>query len=159
MKKKIDDVLKESAVKTFEDICYMYLEPELKDSQKNMPLDAMAEVKFKGAFNGKLTIESRGDLYSAVAANMLSHDHPSAQQKKDALGEIANIICGNIVPSIAHRKGLGYKIESPLSFDKDHLPKEETIKPLVEVTLNFNRGRADIKLFVENYNPAQEIKD
>lgn len=159
MKKKIDDVLKESAIKTFEDICYMYLEPELKDSQKNMPRDAVSEVTFTGIFNGKLVIESRGDLYTAVAANMLSNDHPSAQQKKDALGEIANIICGNIVPSIGRQKGSGYKIQSPRTFDKDSLPREEKSAPLADVTLNFNRGRVDVKLFVDNYNPAKEIQD
>jgi chemotaxis protein CheY-P-specific phosphatase CheC len=159
MKKKIEAVLEEAAIRTFEDICFMYLEPELKDSQKNLTLEAVAEVKFRGDFSGKLIIESRGDLVSAVAANMLSNDHPSSQQKRDAFGEIANIICGNIVPSLGRRKGLGYKIESPISLHKDELLKEEKGDPLAEVTLNFNQGRADIKFFVDDYNPVKEITD
>jgi CheY-specific phosphatase CheX len=159
MKTKIENVLKEATIKTFEDICFMYLEPELKDSQKNLALEAAAEVKFRGVFDGKLVIESRGGLSSAAAANMLSNDHPSFQQKKDALGEIANIICGNIVPSLGRRKGQGYKIESPASLDKDELLKEEKGKPLTAVTLNFNQGRADIKLFVDDYNQSKEIED
>ncbi len=159
MKKKIEAVLEEASIKTFEDICFMYLEPELKDSQKNLDLEAMTEVKFRGDFSGKLIIESRGDLVSAVAANMLSNDHPSAKQKKDALGEVANIICGNIVPSLGRRKGKGNKIESPVFLTKDELAKEEKGKPLAEVTLNFNQGRADIKLFVDNDNREKEITD
>jgi CheY-specific phosphatase CheX len=159
MKKKIESVLQEAAIKTFEDICFMYVEPELKDSQKDLELEAMTEVKFRGDFSGKLIIESRGDLVSAVAANMLSNDHPSSQQKKDALGEIANIICGNTVPSLGRRKGKGHKIESPIFLTKDELLKEEKGKPLAEVTLNFNQGRADIKFFVDDYKPVKEITD
>jgi CheY-specific phosphatase CheX len=159
MKTKIENVLTEATIRTFEDICFMYLEPELKDSQKNLALEAAAEVKFRGDFAGKLVIESRGGLSSAIATNMLSNDNPNSQQKKDALGEIANIICGNIVPSLGRRKGPGYKIESPISLNKDELLKEEKGKPLAEVSFNFNQGRADIKLFVDDRNPSMEMKD
>lgn len=149
MKTKIENVLKEASIRTFEDICFMYVEPELEDSQKDLALEGAAEVKFRGDLTGKLVIESRGDLGTAVAINMLSNEHPSLQQKKDALGEIANIICGNIVPSLGRRKGPGYKIESPQYLDKNELLKEEKGEPLAEVRLNFNQGRADIKLFVD----------
>ncbi|MBN1470365.1 MAG: chemotaxis protein CheX [Syntrophaceae bacterium] len=159
MKKKIETVLQEAAIKTFEDICFMYLEPELRDSQKNLEPDATTEVKFRGGFSGKLIIESRGGLVIAAASNMLSNDHPSLQQQMDALGEIANIICGNIVPSLGRGKGKGNKIESPRFLNKDELLKEEKGHPFAEVTLNFNQGRADIKLFVDNDNPVKEITD
>jgi CheY-specific phosphatase CheX len=159
MKTKIENVLKEATIRTFEDICFMYLEPELKDSQKSLELEAASEVKFRGDFTGRLMIESRGGLFSSIASNMLSNEHPSLQQKKDALGEIANIICGNIVPSLGWRKGRGYKIESPIYLNKDELLNEEKGKLLAEITLNFNQGRADIKLFVDDYNSSKEIND
>ncbi|MCK7467402.1 MAG: chemotaxis protein CheX [Desulfosudis oleivorans] len=124
MKKQIENVLTVSTIKTFEDICFIYQVPELKDDQKNLTLEAAAEVKYKGNFTGKLVIETRGGLFSAIAANMLSNDVPSIQQKKDALGEIANIICGNVVPSLG-RSDPEYKIESPRFLNKDDLLKEE----------------------------------
>lgn len=158
MKKQIENVLKESTIKTFEDICFIYQVPELKDDQKNLALEAAAEVKYRGNFTGKLVIETRGGLFSAIAANMLSNDVPDAQQKKDALGEVANIICGNVVPSLG-RSEPEYKIESPRSLNKDDLLKgEKQGKPLAEITLNFNQGRADIKLFVDNYSAIKEKK-
>jgi CheY-specific phosphatase CheX len=158
MKKQIEKVLKEATVSTFEDICFIYQVPELKDIQKNMALEAAAEVKYLGDYTGKLVIETRGGLFSAIAANMLSNDLPTSRQKKDALGEIANIICGNIVPSLG-RSERGYKIQSPRSLSKDELLKEERQdKPLAEVTLNLNQGRADIKFFVDNYH-SEEKKD
>ena len=90
----------------------MYPVPELKDVQKNLALEAAAEVKYRGDFTGKLVIETRGGLFSAIAANMLSIDIPSSQQKKDALGEIANIICGNVVPSLGGAGG-DIKLKAP----------------------------------------------
>ena len=159
MNTKIERVLEEITIKTFEDICFMYLEPELKEKQKDLEPDAAAEVGFHGSYTGRLVIESRGNLFSASAANILSDDHPSLQQKKDALGEIANIICGNIVPSLGRRKAGGYHIESPRHLSRDELLKEEKRKPLAVVTLNFNQGRADIKLFVDDFNSGKEIKD
>jgi CheY-specific phosphatase CheX len=159
MKKQIENVLKESTIITFEDICFIYQVPELKDAQKNMELEAAAEVKYRGDLTGKLLIETRGGLSMAIAANMLSNDVPSAQQKKDALGEIANIICGNVVPSLGRGK-LEYKIESPRSLNKDELLKEEKQgNPLAEITLNFNEGRADIKFFVDGYSTTKEKKE
>src|SRR5664280_2010448 len=75
-----------------------------------------------------------------------------------SLGEIANIICGNVVPSLAGG-GREYKIESPRSLNKDELLKEtKQEKPLSEITLNFNQGRADIKFFVDGYSDTKEKK-
>ena len=67
MKTKIEKILEEATIKTFEDICFMYLEPELKDSQAALEPDAAAEVEFHGAYNGRLVIASRGGLFSAIA--------------------------------------------------------------------------------------------
>ncbi len=67
MKSKIEKVLEEAAVNTFEDICFMYQVPELKDIQKNLTLEAAAEVKYRGDYTGSLLIETRGGLFSAIA--------------------------------------------------------------------------------------------
>jgi hypothetical protein len=158
LKTRIEKNLKEAAVKTFEDICFMYQVPELEEIQKNLAPKAAAEVKYRRDFTGKLVIETSSGLESAIAANMLSIDLPSSQQKRDALGEVANIICGNIVPSLGI-SGHGYKIESPKPLNKDELLKEEgREKPLAEFTLNLNQGRADIKFFVDNYYLSKEKK-
>jgi len=160
MKTRIENALKEATIKTFEDVCFMYLVPELKDAQKNTVLEAAAEVKYKGDYTGSLIIETRGGLFSAIATNMLSNEIPSSQQKKDALGEIGNIICGNVVPSLGRQSGRGYKIESPSFLHKDELLKREgQAKPLAEISLNFNQGRADIKFFVDSHFNSGEKKD
>jgi CheY-specific phosphatase CheX len=160
MKRQIDDEIKErvekglqvSSIRTFEDTCFMYVAPEMEEVQKNMPIEAASQVQYRGDFTGRLLIETRGGLLSAIAANMLSNDDTSAQQKKDALGEVANIICGNVVISLG-RSDRGYKIESPRFLSKEEMLKEEGQGSVVaKVTLNFNEGRADIKFFVDDHS-------
>jgi hypothetical protein len=158
MKRKIKKALEEAAISTFEDICFMYAVPELKDIQNELKLEAAAEVKYQGDYTGKLIIETRGGLFSAIAANILSDDSPTPRQKRDALGEIANIICGNIVTCLG-RSRRGYEIEGPRFLNKEKLGKEEQQgKPLSEITLNFNEGRADVKFFVDGTFDAKERK-
>lgn len=158
MKTKIEKALKESAIKTFEDICFMYLEPELEGEQENLALEAASQVKFKGDYNGKLVVETRGGLFAAIAANMLGNDLPSFQQKNDALGEVANIICGNVVPSLGRKSGQEYKIESPVVLSVDEMPAD-TEQPLAQMTLNLSEGRVDIKFFLDDKNSFKEKKD
>ena len=153
MKTKIKSVLEASAIATFEDVCFMYQAPELNNEQKKLKPDAVVEVKYKGDHTGRLVIETYGDLFSAIAANMLSEESPALPQKKDALGEIANIICGNVVASLG-RTEKGYKIGSPRSLKKDEWPKLG--KPFAKISLNFNEGRADIKFFVDNAISVKE---
>ena len=86
MKSKIEKVLEEAAVNTFEDICFMYQVPELKDIQKNLTLEAAAEVKYRGDYTGSLLIETRGGLFSAIATNILSINSPSSTAEKGRLG-------------------------------------------------------------------------
>ena len=81
MKTKIEKVLEEASVNTFEDVCFMYQAPELNDIQKNLKLEAASEVKYKGDYKGKLLIETRGNLFSAIATNILSKDAPSLREK------------------------------------------------------------------------------
>lgn len=157
MKKKIEKILEEIALNTFEDICFMYPMPELKDAQEKMKLEAVAEARYHGDHSGSLRIETRGGLLSAVAANILGNSPDLSRSKKDALGEIANIICGNIVPYLGRGKK-GYKIEAPKSLKKD-LAEQCRKKPLMAISLNFEQGRADIKFFVDDENVSKEMKN
>jgi CheY-specific phosphatase CheX len=157
MKTKIKEALKEASVSTFEDVCFMYTEPELKEAQKKLKWEAAAEVKYRGNFKGKLIIETYGNLLSVMAANILGNEPVSSRQKNDALGEIANIICGNVVPYLGSRQH-GCKIESPRALKKEDLTKEERGNPLASVSLNFQNGRTEIKFFVDGNSTAGEKK-
>jgi len=87
MKTRIEKALEEATISTFECICFMYPAPELKDIQKNLKLEAAAEVKYKGNYTGNLLIETRGDLLSAIASRPITVYHYKNLLTTGALSE------------------------------------------------------------------------
>lgn len=155
MKTRIERRLLEASTKAFEDTCFMYVVDELQDIQAYLNVEAGAEVKFRGSFSGRLTIETSGGLYETIAINMLGRQDITPQQKQDALGEMANIICGNVIPTLGRENG-EYKIETPGGLKASGNQSGSLGAPISQVTLNLNSGRADIKFYVNGYYPVKE---
>jgi len=64
-------------------------------------LPAVVSVAFDGAHTGCLTLRVSDDVFRALAENMLGLDGDDAEPWRwDALGEMANVICGNALPYI-----------------------------------------------------------
>lgn len=79
-------------------------------------------VKFEGPFFGCVVLAAGCRLAMMIAANMLGveEDDPDAAEKtRDALGEISNMICGNLLPALAGAKP-EFRIEAP-----EHISEEE----------------------------------
>jgi len=155
MKTRVEKALKTAGMKAFEETCYLYPVPELKEVQEMLPMEAAVEVKYRGDFTGRILIEARGGLSQAIAVNMLSSQDPSEEQKMDALGEIANIICGNVIPALGGISQ-GYRIEAPRCIPLNEVQNNLLGEPLVSMVLNLNQGRADLKFYVDGYYPAPE---
>lgn len=104
--------IKEIAFETFETTCYMFPmeEWELEESDELEKPDGSirAIVEFDGAAEGGMVISTTSHLLDAIAANMLGVEEASQEEKEGALGEIANIVCGNTVPSFAHNNEICY---------------------------------------------------
>jgi len=106
-KKSIQDFVKDVVYQTLEVTCYMF--PVEADELEDMGVDTNVNeddmttsvVTFQGAAEGALFISANDDLYHALAANMLGESTANQDEKEAALCEIANIICGNIVPYFA----------------------------------------------------------
>ena len=68
------------------------------------PLDALpaaVSVAFDGAHAGCLTLRVSDDIFRALAENMLGLEGDEAEPWRwDALGEMANVMCGNALPYI-----------------------------------------------------------
>jgi CheY-specific phosphatase CheX len=155
MKTRIERRLLEASTKAFEDTCFMYVMDELEDIQTHLHVEAGAEVKYRGSFSGRLTIETSGGLYETIAINMLGRQDITPQQKQDALGEMANIICGNIIPALGSERG-EYGIETPHALEIPASQSGALGDPVAKVTLNLNSGKADIKFYVNGYYPVKE---
>ncbi len=94
---------------------FFFADPGAPDesADESRPEPFTATVTFDGAHRGALSIEFPARLLPTLAANVLGEEEvPDEATQRDALGELANIVCGNVLPAIdAHGK---YSLGSPL---------------------------------------------
>jgi hypothetical protein len=156
MSKALAKALYKAAALTFEDLGFMLPSSELDDSQKKaLPLIAVA-VRFHGPVNGKVVVTICGPLLPTLAANMLGEsDHPSEAQQHDALREISNVICGNMLPLIAGTQPV-FNVELPeiVEPSKAIAPEE----PVASTQIGIEEGRAELRLYVDNLKALEELR-
>jgi chemotaxis protein CheY-P-specific phosphatase CheC len=145
MIKRLEAELYKSATLTFEELSFLLPTPEIDEQQWNAPVEAAVSVEFEGPFSGRLLLKVYGGLLPIIAANMLGEEEvPSKSQQYDALGEIANVICGHMLPGIAGSKDI-FHVSPPQMAESTDLP------PLAEVQVGLGLGRADLLLFVSRF--------
>lgn len=83
----------------FEQMGFLYVEPDAGESDDEPVPSATARVSFDGPIHGCVRLTVPEAILPELAANMLGQDDaPTASLQRDALGEMANVICGNVVP-------------------------------------------------------------
>ncbi|MDP7287703.1 MAG: chemotaxis protein CheX [Phycisphaerae bacterium] len=100
-----DNELYQVAAGTLESLAMMFLvsedEAPITDASKS---DQIVSVTFDGPFSGRLTISVSESMLGELAANMLGvmgADETTTDQRHDALRELANVVCGNLLPKLA----------------------------------------------------------
>ncbi|MEW6516018.1 MAG: chemotaxis protein CheX [candidate division FCPU426 bacterium] len=136
-----DVLLNKVAQEIFEQTAYLTPRPEGTPSMPKRP-DAMARatVNFTGPFPGILQLEVPSDLLPILASNMLGEDETSpeaARQGQDALGELANIICGNLLARMAGPEPI-FHLDAPTI--------ENPARPVPDVPANKYRAYTTLSL-------------
>ncbi len=150
MGKKLETELYRAATMTFEELSFLLPTPEIDEEQLNAPVEAAVSVDFEGPFSGRLLVKVCGGLLPVITANMLGEEEaPSRSQQYDALGEIANVICGHMLPGIAGSKDI-FHVSPPKMVESTDSP------PMAEVQVGLGAGRADLLLFVSQYPALME---
>jgi len=145
MNKKLETELYKAATLAFEELGFLLPTPEIDEQQLNARVEAAVSIDFEGPFSGNLLLRICGGVLPILAANMLGEEEaPSKSLQYDALGEIANVICGNMLPGIAGSKNV-FHVNPPRMAETPDLP------PVVEVQVGLGIGRADLLLFVSRY--------
>jgi CheY-specific phosphatase CheX len=148
MDEKIVKALYRAAALTFEELGFMFPSPELDPLQKYAATDATAAVDFDGPCSGRLVVRLCGGVLPVLAANMMGElDSPPERLQHDALGEITNIICGNLLPSLAGAKQV-FQLRSPRVLERDEARAVEAAAPSASVSIGLEEGRADILLYL-----------
>jgi CheY-specific phosphatase CheX len=108
-------------------------------------------VSFKGAFSGCLFVSVSSTLLPLLSSNMMGEEGSIAQTlEQDALCEIANIICGNVLPAIYGFK-LVFHLDAPVLMDTSHISQIKTaFKEVSRANIGFDSGSAVVALFADS---------
>lgn len=149
MNEKIVKALYRAAALTFEELGFMFPSQDLDPLQKFAPVDGVASVDFEGPCSGRLVVRLAGGVLPVLTANMMGElEAPSEKLQDDAIGEIANIICGNLLPSLAGVKQV-FHLDPPITRPpRDAVAPVAGLTPEAEVQIGLEEGRADILLFI-----------
>ena len=149
MMEKCQKSLMEAAVQTFEDLGMMLLNEELTDDQKEVKKEASVIVTFSGPFSGRLEITVFGEVTEKLARNISGSEELSSDiLSLDALGEIANVICGNVLPRIAGVREI-FHLTSPTPINSEPTDRGTKMVIIADSHLGLEDGRAEIKLLVD----------
>lgn len=93
--------LRVAATLAFEELGLMCVGAPCTERLPTAAFAAAVRVHFTGARDGQLTLLVTDDVFHALAENMLGVEGARADTWRwDALGEMANVICGNVLPHV-----------------------------------------------------------
>lgn len=142
--------LLQAATSTFEELGFLFLDPDNeRDPEGVRGIMATARVDFEGAVRGSLEVGLSRELVFTLATNMLGLDvAPDEDVAADAFGEVANVICGNLLPAVAGPTAvcdLGSPQVDLSGNDRHKVPGV----PVGKVVTAVEDGRAELALFLE----------
>jgi CheY-specific phosphatase CheX len=148
-----EKVLYRKAALIFEELGFLMPQP---DNGGGDPSDTMsATVSFNGPFSGCLLVSMSSGILPQLASNMLGAEGSSGRTlDQDALCEVANVICGNVLPAIYGFDPI-FHLNAPELIDKSSTAElESTYKRSAEIHINFDGGHADVTLFIDKSVPV-----
>ncbi len=148
MNSKMENALYQSASLTFEKLGFLFPIGETAPFDNSaFGSDKCVSVDFYGDFHGRVVLNVSNDLLPIVAENILGDDEtPSENLQLDALGEVANVICGNVLPMIFGEQSV-IRLSAP-QHGKSDRGKNNATKLVGEIRLGFDEGRANVRLYL-----------
>ncbi len=153
-----EQTLRGVAEQTFEALAFLF--PLGPDEEGSAPPQAdpspgagetcLVRVGFDGPFHGSLEVELGEEMLKTVTVNMLGFeegDAPDPATQRDALCELANVICGNLLPEIGGAEAV-FDVEAP------QIVASPACDADAEVTLATDEGPAVVRLHLDAPVPA-----
>ncbi len=154
MSKELNNILYNVAESTFGSLAFMLSMPEPDDGTVAEETTTVS-VEFSGPFGGQLIMTVNAEMLPELAENMLGlepgedalHDHGV-----DALKELLNVICGNLLPKIAGVEAV-FDVEGP-QIIKLQESKSQT-QANASVKLYLDSGMAELALYTDKAVPVE----
>ena len=149
MNRPVEEMLQSVSEAVVEKLAFMFLMPE-EDPPPPIVDGRSVVVWFEGPVSGVLRLTVNPEMLPLLAANMLGLRDESAStvdQQTDALKELANVLCGNILPAIAGAEPV-FDVHPPIILPEEPgeiVPRGEP--PAATVRLTFDGGTGRVELF------------
>jgi CheY-specific phosphatase CheX len=145
-----NDEVAQASANTMEALAMMFLVPEELASEGTTAM-TNAAVTFTGPTQGSLVVGLSENLMGELAGNMLGLTDPEAttpEQRADALKELANVICGNLLPAVGGRQAI-CRVGAPMIVED--ASSEFSEDDLVgQAKLHFFEGSSEITFYMDS---------
>jgi len=109
-----EEILARVAQEVLETMAFALVLPGEPEPSGEAPV-ARARVSFEGPFCGSVSLAVPGAVLPELTATMLGTEEsggPTPEQQSDALGELANVMCGNLVQALAGPEPV-FRLDAP----------------------------------------------
>jgi hypothetical protein len=146
MNAALDNSLRDAAVATFEQVVFVLPDTPPDEQQRTRRVSAVASIMFSGPADGILEVRACEGLLPRLTANMMGEDDVSETLQLDALGEIANIICGQMFPHLSPRSA--FEQQPPNVMVCTDRGVQARQQPVAHIQLGLEGSRADVLLYL-----------
>ncbi len=137
----------QAATSTFESLALLFPEPCSIDGAEFVPIEAACAVSYHGAGEGRLVVGVTAGVLRALAENMLgSAAAPDQQLQRDALGELVNVVTGNVLPMVNGAAAV-FRLDAPVVAGDDAFRARDGEVQAAFTRLRMDEGEALLALF------------
>ncbi|MBT3201512.1 MAG: hypothetical protein HN350_16545 [Phycisphaerales bacterium] len=150
MNRQLEEILWGVAEETFEALAFLLPMPEPVEPFESSP-EVAVSVRFHGPFDGKVIVTVAELVLGELACNMLGLDDGAeiaVDTQQDALKELANVVCGNILPEIAGTTAV-FNVDAPKLVDASAPASEEGLSLASETRFFLDSGPVSVELLTE----------
>lgn len=134
--------LRRAMVSIFEDLAMILANEPDPVSPPEEGFAYAVRVAFSGSHSGYVELRATRAATVATAGNMLAEDEPSEELLGDALGEIANVLCGNLLTGLDGRETV-FRLEPPARISPQWPATDDA-----RSALQLESGQAEARLVV-----------
>jgi CheY-specific phosphatase CheX len=146
MTSTMEQCLSQTLAATFEELALTCPDYHLSDRQREAPVDVAMAVSFGGPLTGQLILKATASILPGIAENMLGSDGAnSVAVQRDALGELTNVMCGNLLPLIGGAQAV-FVLSAPQLYSAAHDVSRSV--PSARACLGIEEGRAVAQLML-----------
>ncbi len=147
----------EVARETMEKLAFVFVLDEAAAVEPAAEPEHRVRVAFQGPRDGALEVALSDATLPELAANMLGVEDPaelSAGERTDALRELANVICGNLLPRLFGEEA-EFALATPVAVPD--AAKQALESPAADCRLALENGACRVRLFLKD--PGSRPRD